>query len=109
MVGELLFVFFFSSRRRHTRSLRDWSSDVCSSDLRPRSHRRGCRPGLPATGIGAQHHRGQRSAERRVGKECRSRWSPFNAKKKKRGWSAVYAKRVDRGGRRNIKKKKKKT
>src|SRR6266496_5085990 len=26
-------VFFFSSRRRHTRSLRDWSSDVCSSDL----------------------------------------------------------------------------
>src|SRR6266496_4699481 len=27
-------VFFFSSRRRHTRSLRDWSSDVCSSDLR---------------------------------------------------------------------------
>src|SRR6185312_8643514 len=27
--------FFFSSRRRHTRSDRDWSSDVCSSDLRP--------------------------------------------------------------------------
>src|SRR5207249_2394807 len=27
-------VFFFSSRRRHTRSKRDWSSDVCSSDLR---------------------------------------------------------------------------
>src|SRR5580700_6003066 len=26
--------FFFSSRSRHTRSLRDWSSDVCSSDLR---------------------------------------------------------------------------
>src|SRR5438132_6810090 len=26
--------FFFSSRRRHTRSLCDWSSDVCSSDLR---------------------------------------------------------------------------
>src|SRR5699024_12136789 len=26
-------VFFFSSRRRHTRSKRDWSSDVCSSDL----------------------------------------------------------------------------
>src|SRR5206468_4963122 len=46
------FCFFFSSRRRHTRSDRDWSSDVCSSDLdelrrildsigscqRPRSH-----------------------------------------------------------------------
>src|SRR5438034_1836652 len=27
--------FFFSSRRRHTRSLCDWSSDVCSSDLGP--------------------------------------------------------------------------
>src|SRR5699024_11437191 len=32
--------FFFSSRRRHTRSKRDWSSDVCSSDLR-----RGCEAG----------------------------------------------------------------
>src|SRR6266536_4102687 len=30
---EILFSFFFSSRRRHTRSTRDWSSDVCSSDL----------------------------------------------------------------------------
>src|SRR3712207_8592420 len=28
-----VFVFFFSSRRRHTRYWRDWSSDVCSSDL----------------------------------------------------------------------------
>src|SRR5206468_5255310 len=28
------FSFFFSSRRRHTRSDRDWSSDVCSSDLK---------------------------------------------------------------------------
>src|SRR5687768_18263960 len=28
------FFFFFSSRRRHTRCSRDWSSDVCSSDLR---------------------------------------------------------------------------
>src|SRR5690606_40178779 len=33
---RLLFVFFFSSRRRHTRFSRDWSSDVCSSDLRLR-------------------------------------------------------------------------
>src|SRR5207248_5921178 len=30
---ESVFVFFFSSRRRHTRSYGDWSSDVCSSDL----------------------------------------------------------------------------
>src|SRR2546422_11773861 len=29
----LIFFFFFSSRRRHTRCSRDWSSDVCSSDL----------------------------------------------------------------------------
>src|SRR5207302_7646692 len=29
-------IFFFSSRRRHTRFSRDWSSDVCSSDLRER-------------------------------------------------------------------------
>src|SRR5690349_22649570 len=31
--SDLCCRFFFSSRRRHTRSLRDWSSDVCSSDL----------------------------------------------------------------------------
>src|SRR5699024_12064486 len=30
---SVIFFFFFSSRRRHTRSKRDWSSDVCSSDL----------------------------------------------------------------------------
>src|SRR5690349_22102328 len=33
--------FFFSSRRRHTRSLRDWSSDVCSSDLEALGQQRG--------------------------------------------------------------------
>src|SRR6266542_3267549 len=31
--------FFFSSRRRHTRCYRDWSSDVCSSDLAPSQRR----------------------------------------------------------------------
>src|SRR5258705_5709213 len=31
--------FFFSSRRRHTRCLSDWSSDVCSSDLQPSQRR----------------------------------------------------------------------
>src|SRR5206468_4901661 len=31
--GQYAGAFFFSSRRRHTRSDRDWSSDVCSSDL----------------------------------------------------------------------------
>src|SRR5438034_6431797 len=70
--------FFFSSRRRHTRSLCDWSSDVCSSDLRP------------CSALGAEHGRPPargplrpRSEERRVGKECRSRWSPYHYKKKK--------------------------
>src|SRR5216683_5367851 len=33
MINVYSFLFFFSSRRRHTRSDRDWSSDVCSSDL----------------------------------------------------------------------------
>src|SRR5438445_4313148 len=39
-LNAILFVFFFfSSRRRHTRYWRDWSSDVCSSDLRLGGHR----------------------------------------------------------------------
>src|SRR5436305_11289631 len=38
-IGFLFICFFFSSRRRHTRCGRDWSSDVCSSDL-------GCRIGI---------------------------------------------------------------
>src|SRR5206468_8294691 len=74
------FFFFFSSRRRHTRSDRDWSSDVCSSDLR-RSSRIGARPGVERSAI-REDRRGhprlavsRRSEERRVGKECRSRWA----------------------------------
>src|SRR5205807_4168496 len=73
------FFFFFSSRRRHTRLQGDWSSDVCSSDLNA----------VRQKGIGhverdqAIHRRGERlddirSEERRVGKECRSRWSPYH-------------------------------
>src|SRR6266511_5076519 len=34
MKNKEIYFFFFSSRRRHTRFSRDWSSDVCSSDLR---------------------------------------------------------------------------
>src|SRR2546422_4535437 len=41
------FCFFFSSRRRHTRCSRDWSSDVCSSDLLA-----GCAIEMMATGAG---------------------------------------------------------
>src|SRR6266513_1544358 len=70
-------LFFFSSRRRHTRSKRDWSSDVCSSDLRRRRARR--TPGASRAHV--RCCRG-RSEERRVGKECRSRGSPDHLKKK---------------------------
>src|SRR5216683_5330013 len=37
----MVFFFFFSSRRRHTRSDRDWSSDVCSSDLEVKHQKEG--------------------------------------------------------------------
>src|SRR5581483_5432437 len=42
-IKRFFFFFFFSSRRRHTRYWRDWSSDVCSSDLRssPRAAKNG--------------------------------------------------------------------
>src|SRR5947209_10533861 len=42
--------FFFSSRRRHTRSWRDWSSDVCSSDLDARNEAHRSDPNLPGRG-----------------------------------------------------------
>src|SRR5436189_3800584 len=103
--------FFFSSRRRHTRYIGDWSSDVCSSDLpyaQPVFVLAACLflvldPGhvvyytivhvpllvrslqsmnfyegvslmlalIAATALSSY----LRSEERRVGKECRSRWS----------------------------------
>src|SRR5215217_8496227 len=53
MVGQFspLARFFFSSRRRHTRYWRDWSSDVCSSDLAAttptRRRHSGCSDGKP--------------------------------------------------------------
>src|SRR5260370_29652262 len=95
--------FFFSSRRRHTRFKCDWSSDVCSSDLflfarepfkekeAVESYRYVCVEALLRgqnrlpnrlvrcerdiwKGLGLL----KRSEERRVGKECRSRWSPYH-------------------------------
>src|SRR5690606_39878946 len=71
--------FFFSSRRRHTRFSRDWSSDVCSSDLLGCASSNEPRrvPNGPAGARGAHSaHLSSRSEERRVGKERRSRWSP---------------------------------
>src|SRR5262249_59649008 len=96
--------FFFSSRRRHTRLVSDWSSDVCSSDLfqpttasRPdrlptpttrawihvhRDLRAGAIESLPSriplvlrSTLTESRTRHGRSEERRVGKECRSRGS----------------------------------
>src|SRR2546427_7643429 len=80
----LFFFFFFSSRRRHTRFDCDWSSDVCSSDLHGGVE--DAHPDQPATLAGRETHvtagsaprAGARSEERRVGKECRSRWSPYH-------------------------------
>src|SRR5690606_39556588 len=102
-------LFFFSSRRRHTRFSRDWSSDVCSSDLTPRQRGRGRGQPLP-TGRSVSHAsptpavptpasflksasscpaRGAgggatptRSEERRVGKEYRSARSQEHIKQK---------------------------
>src|SRR5439155_9146027 len=84
--------FFFSSRRRHTGWPRDWSSDVCSSDLYRRVPRAPFRWHDPAkrcpwhSSIGGadESARGQRSEERRVGKECRSRRAPHREKKEKK-------------------------
>src|SRR2546427_9053852 len=83
-VCRLVFIFFFfSSRRRHTRFDCDWSSDVCSSDL--------SRLLIPLMSLSWEdrcvwldgrsrnvRRCAQRSEERRVGKECRSRWSPYH-------------------------------
>src|SRR5260370_22820149 len=80
---EIIFLFFFfSSRRRHTRFKCDWSSDVCSSDLRPSQVvelRNGKVDVLhPALDDPIERCPAPRSEERRVGKECRSRWSPYH-------------------------------
>src|SRR5690606_40821166 len=102
-------VFFFSSRRRHTRFSRDWSSDVCSSDLLLdfRLHReamiavvdngicnlRSVTKALEAVGAAPQVIRNPaelaaanaRSEERRVGKERRSQGRP--RREQKMAWS----------------------
>src|SRR5699024_12059689 len=77
--------FFFSSRRRHTRSKRDWSSDVCSSDLYLiRSFDFPSAQALVLPHVPQYVHLQYRSEERRVGKECRYRWSWCHRKIKKR-------------------------
>src|SRR5215471_21176464 len=78
--------FFFSSRRRHTRSLRDWSSDVCSSDL-------------------AEEYQGIAFPTRRLYASASPMgpWVTMTRSEERR-----VGKGVDLGGRRIIKKKKKK-
>src|SRR3712207_6877261 len=78
--------FILSSTRRHTIYGRDWSSDVCSSDLlvvvvsgdevrlQVRSQRE---ISMPQPVHAGDEDRLLRSEERRVGKECRSRWSLY--------------------------------
>src|SRR5690606_39848926 len=86
--------FFFSSRGRHTRFSRDWSSDVCSSDLGMVADsivcdRFGCAAGDGAFGRGDRARRGDyrmavpdaRSEERRVGEECGDRRGGENEEK----------------------------
>src|SRR6059036_2266018 len=105
-------VFFFKQKTAYELTYGDWSSDVCSSDLRLRPGCDGLRgrplrrrgPRRPATTA-----RRRRSEERRVGKECRrlciSRWSPLHYKKKldfslpfcpRRGAAGVKVKRPQR-------------
>src|ERR1017187_9017959 len=66
------------SRRRHTRYIGDWSSDVCSSDLIFRQTEEVISPRDESCDRVTLGEDGQRSEERRVGKECRSRWSPYH-------------------------------
>src|SRR5437899_12619221 len=73
--------FFFSSRRRHTRCLSDWSSDVCSSDLQWFGPVAANRHVSESTGTDPRINT-SRSEERRVGKECRSRKQVDRKKKK---------------------------
>src|SRR5258707_5610574 len=89
---HVLVFFVFSSRRRHTRYWRDWSSDVCSSDLEFPGRRRRDAHELAVlhlhadqalardltADVGRRDEAVVRSEERRVGKECRSRWSPYH-------------------------------
>src|SRR3546814_5556086 len=90
--------FFFKQKTAYEMRISDWSSDVCSSDLRLQAG--GLEPGrgliktrgmtwdqikqhlvVQFAALGAGTH-GVRSEERRVGKECvskcRSRWSPYH-------------------------------
>src|SRR3989337_3500765 len=78
------FFFFVSGRRRHTRCYRDGSSDVCSSVLTANPTSGDVSAFLPIEQA-VLAGEAARSEERRVGKEGRSRWSPYHYKKKHGG------------------------
>src|SRR5207245_5564173 len=90
----IVFFFFFSSRRRHTRCYRDWSSDVCSSDLICKMDSSTCTVREPLRRVNESilqmlstvtiAQMGERSEERRVGKECRCGWSEDACKRRER-------------------------
>src|SRR3712207_9350030 len=88
-------MFFFSSRRRHTRYWRDWSSDVCSSDLAGADRERDGRQGQPAV----------RDVEREDQQHRRRRRRDHDAGAADRSEERRVGKSVDLGGRRIIKKK----
>ena len=84
-LGFVFLFFVFSSRRRLTRYIGDWSSDVCSSDLGGlgKSVNENGEFGSQTiySALGGQKNLEfeiSRSEERRVGKECRSRWSSYH-------------------------------
>ena len=84
---------FFSTRRRHTRCSRDWSSAVCSSDLTPTTTTTTTTPTTTTTTTTTltTTTTTTRSEERRGGKECRCRWSTDHQKKKKKNNKPINA------------------
>src|SRR5437762_12397085 len=106
-MSPLLF-FFFSSRRRHTRYIGDWSSDVCSSDLSVQTlddrstnccarFDSGDPEGMPYDLMLLSVNWTDRSEERRVGKEGRSRWAGADGAENRRR-CGVERKRWGRSG-----------
>ena len=88
---NLLFFFFFKQKTAYEIVSRDWSSDVCSSDLGSLLIQRFgsilmvflpciciCNQYLMISNTFLMLVVVSRSEERRVGKECRSRWSPYH-------------------------------
>src|SRR5436189_5903284 len=99
MLFAFSFFFFFSSRRRHTRYIGDWSSDVCSSDLGEL---------LPLRRQGEVHH--GRAVAVRARSGLPAVLASFSSSRPGRAspeiGRASCRKSVDLGGRRIIKKKK---